>query len=93
MSKKVVVMEDFTVRGTDTMHKYDVLAEKYGADVKYIHVQKYIHTGDEFAEMFLNMEKNGPDVIREEEELLLKGFLHKSVTQPVTKTYIRQGVK
>lgn len=29
----------------------------------------------------------------EEEELLLKGFLHKSVTQPVTKTYIRQGVK
>lgn len=70
MSKKVVVMEDFTVRGTDTMHKYDVLAEKYGADVKYIHVQKYIHTGDEFAEMFLNMEKNGPDVIQEEEELL-----------------------
>ena len=55
MSKKVVVMEDFTVRGTDTMHKYDVLAEKYGADVKYIHVQKYIHYVFDFDEMFVIM--------------------------------------
>lgn len=70
MSKKIVVMEDFTVRGTDNMHVYDSLAEKYGAEVKYIHVQKDIKDGDEFAEMFLKMEKNGPDVIAQEDELL-----------------------
>lgn len=70
MSKKVVVMEDFTVRGTDNMHVYDVLTEKYGAKVKYIQVQKDIEDGDAFAKMFLNMEKHGPDVIGEEEELL-----------------------
>lgn len=70
MSKKIVVMEDFTVRGTNNMKVYDVLAEKYGAEVKYIPVQKGIKDGDEFAEMFLKMEKNGPDVISEEDELL-----------------------
>ena len=70
MGKKIVVMEDFTVRGTDSMHKFDILSEKYGADIEYITVQKYIKDGDDFAEMFLNMEKNGPDVIAEEDELL-----------------------
>lgn len=70
MSKKIVVMEDFTVRGTDKMRKYDILAEKYGAEIKYIQVQKNIKDGDEFAEMFLIMEKNGPDVIEEEADLL-----------------------
>lgn len=69
MGKKIVVMEDFTVRGKDSMHKFDILAEKYGAEIKYIHVQKEIQDGDEFAKMFLNMEKNGPDVVNEEEEL------------------------
>lgn len=70
MSKKIVVMDDFTVRGTDNMHVFDVLADKYDAEVKYVKVQKYINNSDEFAKMFLNMEKNGPDVIEEEEELL-----------------------
>ncbi len=70
MGKKVVVMEDFTVRGTKNMQVFDTLAEKYGAEVKHINVQKYVHSQDEFAEMFLNMEKNGPDVIQEEDELL-----------------------
>lgn len=70
MSKKVLVMEDFTVRGTDDMHVYDVLKEKYDAEIKYIQVQKNIKDGEVFAGMFLNMEKNGPDVIDEEEELL-----------------------
>lgn len=69
MSKKVVVMEDFTVRGTEMMRKYDILAQKYGAEVQYIRVQKDIKDGDEFAKMFLKMEKNGPDVLEEEEEL------------------------
>ena len=70
MGKKIVVMEDFTVRGNDSIHKFDVLAEKYGAEVKYIQVQKDIKDGDSFAKMFLKMEKNGPDVIEEEDELL-----------------------
>lgn len=70
MSKKVVVMEDFTVRNENLMHGYDILAEKYGAEVQYIKVQKNIKDGDAFAEMFLKMEKNGPDVIEEEDELL-----------------------
>lgn len=70
MSKKIVVMEDFTVRGTKMMHKYDVLTQKYGAEIRYIHVQKNIKDGDAFADMFLKMEKNGPDVVDEEEELL-----------------------
>lgn len=70
MSKKIVVMEDFTVRGTDNMKVFDALAEKYGAVVKHIHVQKDIQNGEEFAKMFLKMEKQGPDVIDEEEELL-----------------------
>lgn len=70
MGKKIVVMEDFTVRGTDHMKVFDILAEKYGAEVQHIHVQKNIHDGEAFAKMFLNMEKNGPDVIDEEEELL-----------------------
>ncbi len=69
MGKKVVVMEDFTTPD-GMMHVYDVLAEKYGAEVKYVKVQKYIKDGDDFSKMFLNMEKNGPDVIPEEEELL-----------------------
>ena len=63
MSKKIVVMEDFTVRGTDNMKVFDALAEKYGAVVKHIHVQKDIQNGEEFAKMFLKMEKQGPDVI------------------------------
>lgn len=70
MDKKIVIMEDFTVRGTEAMRKYDVLAQKYGAEVKYITVQKDIKDGNDFAEMFLNMEKNGPDVVSEEQELL-----------------------
>lgn len=70
MRKKIVVMEDFTVRGTKQMHGYDILAEKYGAEIQYIYVQKDIKNGDDFAEMFLKMEKNGPDVIAEEEDLL-----------------------
>lgn len=45
MGKKIVIMEDFTVRGTEAMRKYDVLAQKYGAEVKYITVQKDITTG------------------------------------------------
>ncbi len=69
MSKKVVVMEDFTTPD-GRMHVYDTLAEKYGAEVKYVKVQKYIRDHDDFSKMFLNMEKNGPDVIEEEEELL-----------------------
>ncbi|MBC5689518.1 2-hydroxyacid dehydrogenase [Mediterraneibacter sp. NSJ-55] len=69
MGKKVVVMEDFTTPD-GRMHVYDILAEKYGAEVKYVKVQKYIKDGDDFSKMFLNMEKNGPDVIPEEEELL-----------------------
>lgn len=70
MSKKIVVMEDFTVRGTDNMKVYDTLAEKYGAEVQHIYVQKDIKDGESFAKMFLKMEKEGPDVINEEEELL-----------------------
>lgn len=70
MGKKIVVMEDFTVRGTDNMKVFDTLAEKYGAQVKHIHVQKNIQDGEAFAKMFLKMEKQGPDVIEEEEELL-----------------------
>lgn len=70
MGKKIVVMEDFTVRGTDNMKVFDSLSEKYGAEVKHVNVQKYIENGDEFSKMFLNMEKNGPDVIPEEDELL-----------------------
>lgn len=70
MGKKILVMEDFTVRGTKQMHKFDILAEKYGAEIKYIQVQKDIKDSDEFAEMFLKMEKNGPDIIEEEPELL-----------------------
>lgn len=70
MGKKIVVMEDFTVRGTENMKVFDALAEKYGAEVKHIQVQKDISNGDEFAKMFLKMETQGPDVIAEEEELL-----------------------
>lgn len=70
MSKKIVVMEDFTVRGTDNMKVFDTLAEKYGAEVKHVYVQKSIQDGEAFAKMFLKMEKEGPDVIDEEEELL-----------------------
>ena len=70
MSKKIVVMEDFTVRGTKMMHRYDILAQKYGAEVRYIQVQKDIKDGDAFAKMFLEMEKIGPDVLEEESELL-----------------------
>lgn len=63
-------MEDFTVRGTDNMKVFDKLAEKYDVNIQHIYVQKEIKNGDSFAKMFLNMEKNGPDVIEEEEELL-----------------------
>lgn len=70
MGKKIVVMEDFTVRGNDSIHKFDLLAEKYDAEVRYIKVQRDIQDGDAFSKMFLNMEKNGPDVIAEEEDLL-----------------------
>lgn len=70
MAKKVVVIEDFTVRGTDQMRGFDRLAEKYGAQLSYIQVQDSIKDGDDFAKLFLNMEKNGPDVIEEEEALL-----------------------
>ncbi len=69
MSKKVVVMEGFTTLNNE-MRVYDCLKEKYGAEVKYIKVQKYIKDADDFTKMFLDMEKNGPDVIAEEEELL-----------------------
>ena len=64
MSEKILVIEDFTVRGTDDMHVFDKL------ELKYITVQKDIETGDDFAEFFLRMEKNGPDVIPEEKELV-----------------------
>lgn len=70
MGKKIVVMEDFTVRGTDNMKAFDILAEKYGAQVKHIQVEKDITDEKAFASMFLNMEKNGPDVLPEEDELL-----------------------
>lgn len=70
MGKKIVVMEDFTVRGTDNMKAFDILADKYGAQVKHIQVEKDITDEKAFASMFLNMEKNGPDVLPEEEELL-----------------------
>lgn len=70
MLKKIVVMEDFTVRGSELMRGFDILAKKYDALVKYIQVQKHIKHGDDFAKMFLNMEKNGPDVIEDEEDLL-----------------------
>lgn len=70
MSEKILVIEDFTVRGTDDMHVFDKLKEKYDVELKYITVQKDIETGDDFAEFFLQMEKNGPDVIPEEKELV-----------------------
>lgn len=70
MSKKILILEDYTVRGTEDMHSFDVLAEKYDVSLKYVTVQKNVKTGDDFAKLFLNMEKNGPDVIPEEEEVL-----------------------
>lgn len=69
MGKKVVVMEGFSTPNGE-LRVFDALAEKYGAEVKYVSVQKEIKDGDAFMKMFLNMEKNGPDVIAEEEELL-----------------------
>lgn len=70
MSTKIVIMNDFTVRESNAFHMFDKLKDNYDVDLKYITVQKYIKSGEEFSEMFLNMEKNGPDVIEEEEELL-----------------------
>ena len=70
MSTKIVIMNDFTVRESNAFHMFDKLKDNYDVDLKYITVQKYIKSGEEFSEMFLNMEKNGPDVIEEEGELL-----------------------
>lgn len=71
MGKKIVVMDGF-INPEGEMHVFDSLAEKYGAEVKYVKVQKGIKNQDEFMEMFLKMEKNGPDVIEEREEELLE---------------------
>lgn len=70
MSKKILILEDYTVRGTDNMHVFDALKKKYDVSLKYVTVQKNVLTGDDFAKLFLNMEKNGPDAVPEEEEVL-----------------------
>lgn len=70
MSEKILVIEDYTVRGTEDMHVFDKLKEKYDVDLEYIKVQKEIETGEDFAKFFLKLEKNGPDIIPVEKELM-----------------------
>ncbi|MGI6004785.1 MAG: 2-hydroxyacid dehydrogenase [Christensenellales bacterium] len=68
MSKKVVVIEDYSVRG-GRMRFYDFLKKDYGAQVVYVKDLPEIGA-DEFNGMFLKMETQGPDVLPVNQDIL-----------------------
>lgn len=70
MAKKVVVIRDFTVRQSHGMDRFKYLEEKYGAELTFVEDQPEIETGEQFAKMFLTMEKHGPDAVRINEALI-----------------------
>lgn len=70
MGKKIVVINDFTVRDNHGMDKFKVLEEEYGCSVQFVEDRPEITTSDAFSEMFLKMEKEGPDVLPVNENLV-----------------------
>lgn len=63
MGKKVVIINDFTVRDNHGMDQFKCLEEEYGCTVEFVEDRPEIKTSDAFSEMFLKMEKEGPDVL------------------------------
>jgi D-3-phosphoglycerate dehydrogenase len=64
MSKKVVLIRDFTVRTNNGLDYFKNFLEKdYGAHVVYVEDRPEITNPDDFSKMFLTMETQGPDVL------------------------------
>ena len=68
MGKKVVVINDFTVRENNGMDGFRFL-ERYGAQVKFVEDDPTMDH-DRFMKRFLKLEKEGPDALPENEELV-----------------------
>lgn len=69
MGKKVVVINDWTVREKNMMEAFRFLETEFGCELEFVDVQLG-YDEDRFQDMFLKMEKGGPDAVESESALI-----------------------
>ena len=96
MKTKIVVINDFTVRKTAEMERWKELENKYDCSVHIVEDRPEIDNSDKFNEMFLTLEKKGPDALPVNENLVLAAKdadIIISHISPVPKKVIDAGKK
>lgn len=69
MGKKIVLIKDWTIQGDELFESFRFLETDYGCNLEVVNVQEG-YDEDKFQEMFLKMEKGGPDAIKDEPQLV-----------------------